>query len=81
MTTDNLKNCEPPEEPTYKKDLKETWVLMSKREGDRVAGWKIDSLYEDSMRRLESSERCKVTSFCYPRGAKVVKAKLAPIED
>lgn len=53
-----------------------TWVMTTKSVGDKVAGWVIDSLEEDNVRLLESSERCRVTSFCYPTGAKVVKARL-----
>lgn len=53
-----------------------TWVMTTKSVGDKVAGWVIDSLEEDNVRYLESSERCTVTSFCYPTGAKVVKARL-----
>lgn len=53
-----------------------TWVMTTKSVGDKVAGWVIDSLEEDNVRYLESSERCEVTSFCYPTGAKLVKAKL-----
>lgn len=53
-----------------------TWVLSTKCVGDKVAGWVIDSLEEDTYRYLESSERCTVTSFCYPTGAKVVRATL-----
>ena len=53
-----------------------TWVLTTKRVGDKVAGWVIDSLDEESVRCLETSERCQVTSFCYPTGARVVRARL-----
>ncbi|MEE8058071.1 MAG: hypothetical protein V3T17_09565 [Pseudomonadales bacterium] len=52
------------------------WVLTTKRAGDQVAGWIIDRVFEQNIRRLESSERCTITSFCYPTGAKLVRAKL-----
>ena len=57
-----------------------TWVLTTKRVGDKVAGWVIDSLDEGNVRILKSSERCCVTSFCYPTGAKLVKATLHKID-
>lgn len=53
-----------------------TWVLSTKCVGDVIAGWVIESLEEDSFRYLEASERCSITSFCYPTGAKVVRATL-----
>lgn len=53
-----------------------TWVLSTKVVGDKVAGWVIESVEEDNYRYLESSERCAITSFCYPTGAKVVRATL-----
>lgn len=53
-----------------------TWVLSTKCVGDKVAGWEIKSLEEGSYRYLETSERCELTSFCYPTGAKVVRATL-----
>lgn len=53
-----------------------TWVLSTKCVGDKVAGWVIESLEEDNVRYLEASERCEITSFCYPTGAKVVRARL-----
>ncbi|WP_101757049.1 hypothetical protein [Oceanicoccus sp. KOV_DT_Chl] len=56
------------------------WVLTTKRVGDRVAGWVVDQLYEQSTRQLAGSERCDVTTFCYPTGAKVVRARLQPAE-
>ena len=52
------------------------WVLTTKRAGDNVAGWMVERVFENNTRRLETSERCKVTSFCYPTGAKMVRAKL-----
>ena len=52
------------------------WVLTTKRVGDNVAGWNIERLYENNTRRLDASERCEVTSFCYPTGAKMVRARL-----
>lgn len=52
------------------------WVLSTKRPGDVVAGWLVDDIYEGNTRCLESSERCQLTSFCYPTGAKVVQARL-----
>ncbi len=54
-----------------------TWVLSTKRVGDKVAGWVIESLEEDNVRCLEVSERCEVTSFCYPTGARVMRAQLS----
>jgi hypothetical protein len=53
------------------------WVLSSKRPGDRVGGeWVVSELFEKDKKELKGSERCKVTSFCYPTGARMVKAKL-----
>lgn len=52
------------------------WVLSVKKVGDPVAGWVVDRLYRDQIRKLDGSERCSVTSFCYPPGAKLVKARL-----
>lgn len=53
------------------------WVLTTKRVGDTVAGWVITSLEETNIRRLETSERCDVTSFCYPTGARMVRARVS----
>lgn len=52
------------------------WVLATKTPGDKISSWIVDHLYKDSTRLLEKSERCRVTSFCYPSGAKLVRAKL-----
>ena len=57
-------------------NIEECWVMTTKRAGDVVAGWQIDELITTKIRELESSERCKVTSFCYPPGARMIKAKL-----
>lgn len=62
-------------------DEHKAWVLTTKKPGDRVSNWVIDHLYENTTRHLEKGERCKVTSFCYPRGAKMVKAKLYKAPD
>ncbi len=53
-----------------------TWVLTTKRVGDCVAGWVVDEIFERDVRHLQQSERCKLTSFCYPTGAKMVRARL-----
>jgi hypothetical protein len=55
------------------------WVLATKRSGDKLAGWVVERVFENNIRRLETSERCEVTSFCYPSGAKMVRAKLQRI--
>ncbi len=52
------------------------WVLASKCIGDNIAGWRVEELNRKNVRRLESSERCDLTSYCYPTGAKMVQAKL-----
>ena len=52
------------------------WVLTTKQVGDKVAGWVVDQLFENSTRQLSGSERCGVTAFCYPTGAKVIRAQL-----
>ncbi len=57
-------------------DDNKAWVLTTKRPGDKIANWVIDHLYENTTRHLLKSERCNVTSFCYPRGAKMIRAKL-----
>lgn len=57
-------------------DESNAWVLTTKRTGDKIAGWVVEQLFEHNTRLLENSERCEVTSFCYPTGAKVVRAKL-----
>jgi len=57
-------------------DLSNAWVLSSKRPGDVIGGWIISETFEQSKRQLETGERCKLTSFCYPTGARLVKAKL-----
>ena len=53
-----------------------TWVLATKRVGDIIAGWRVAQRFDDDTRLLSSSERCQVTSFCYPTGAKLVRAQL-----
>ncbi|MFT7128597.1 MAG: hypothetical protein ACI89U_000704 [Gammaproteobacteria bacterium] len=58
-----------------------TWVLTTKKPGDRIANWVIDHLYENTTRHLLKSERCKVTSFCYPPGAKMMEAELHKAPD
>ncbi|MBL4826497.1 MAG: hypothetical protein JKY66_02060 [Spongiibacteraceae bacterium] len=56
------------------------WILTTKCIGDKIAGWTVESLYKDNIRFLQSSERCELTSFCYPTGAKVVRAKLQKVQ-
>lgn len=53
------------------------WILATKKEGDLVAGWTVAERFVDQSRLLSKSERCQITSFCYPRGAKLVRALLA----
>lgn len=50
------------------------WVMSTKRPGDRVGAWFISELIEQNTRYTEKSERCAVTSYCYPSGAKLVQA-------
>ena len=57
-------------------DQSNAWELSTKREGDRIGSWVIAQLYEQNKRELRTGERCKVTSFCYPTGARLVRAKL-----
>jgi hypothetical protein len=57
-------------------DESNAWVLTTKRKGDLIAGWVVEQLYQDNTRFLQTSERCELTSFCYPTGSKVVRAKL-----
>lgn len=64
-------------EPIDHEQAYTTWVLSTKCVGDKIAGWVIESLEEDNVRYLEQSERCEITSFCYPTGAKVVRARLS----
>ena len=52
------------------------WVMSTKCVGDKIAGWMVESLYDKNTRKLKSSERCELTSFCYPSGVKLVRAKL-----
>lgn len=52
------------------------WVLATKRVGDPIAGWVVGQLNRDNVRQLGASERCELTAFCYPSGAKVVRARL-----
>ncbi len=52
------------------------WVLTTKCVGDHIVGWTVEELFKQNIRSLASSERCLVTSFCYPPGAKLVQAKL-----
>jgi hypothetical protein len=54
------------------------WVMNTRRQGDLIAGWQIERLFDD-IRLLENSERCELTSFCYPGGAKMVRAQLQQI--
>ncbi len=56
------------------------WVLTTKRVGDNVAGWMVERLFEHNVRKLDASERCALTSYCYPTGAKLVRAKLLRAE-
>ncbi|MFA7554190.1 MAG: hypothetical protein WCY88_08065 [Spongiibacteraceae bacterium] len=60
--------------------VNEAWVMTTKQVGDKVAGWLVKHLYEDDVRYLESSERCPVTSFCYPTGVRVKRAKLERVD-
>lgn len=53
-----------------------TWILNTKRVGDPIAGWVVERVYENDIRLLENSERCAITSYCYPKGAKMIRAKL-----
>ena len=52
------------------------WVLASKCIGDNIAGWRVEAVDRNNVRRLDTSERCDVTSYCYPTGAKLVQATL-----
>jgi hypothetical protein len=52
------------------------WVMSNKCEGDSIAGWIVERLFVQNTRFLLSSERCAITAFCYPTGAKLVRAKL-----
>jgi hypothetical protein len=56
--------------------LNNAWVLASKRSGDKIGNWVIEQLFEQNTRSLEVGERCKITSCCYPPGARMVRAKL-----
>ena len=58
-------------------NLNNAWVLSTKREGDRIGNWVIEKLFEQNMRLIQTSERCKVTACCYPSGARLVRARLA----
>jgi hypothetical protein len=60
--------------------LNNTWVLSTKREGDRIGNWVIEKLFDQNARYTETGERCKVTACCYPSGARLVRARLARIE-
>lgn len=53
------------------------WILSTKREGDRIGNWVVAKLFDDNRRELTQTERCEITSFCYPRGAKLVRARLS----
>ncbi len=57
------------------------WVMTTKQVGDQVAGWVIDELFPDHKRLLRQSERCELTSFCYPTGARMVRARLRKVEE
>ena len=57
-------------------DESNAWVMSSKCVGDSIAGWMVERLFVQNTRMLQNSERCDVTAFCYPTGAKVVRAKL-----
>ena len=57
-------------------DCGNAWVLTTKQVGDHIAGWVVEQLFENSTRELATSERCGVTAFCYPTGAKVIRARL-----
>ena len=52
------------------------WVMSTKCVGDKIAGWNVERLYDKNTRQLQSSERCELTSFCYPSGVKLVRARL-----
>lgn len=52
------------------------WVLSTKKTGDRVAGWLIVELDRNDTRETDVCERCTITSYCYPEGAKLVRAVL-----
>lgn len=56
--------------------LNNAWVLASKRSGDKIGNWVIEQLFEQNIRHLEVGERCKITSCCYPPGARMVRARL-----
>ncbi len=58
-------------------NLNNTWVLNTKREGDRIGSWVIERLFDKNTRQLSSGERCKITSCCYPSGTRLVRAKLS----
>lgn len=75
MGNDNTK----PDESTLVDDSN-AWVLTTKRTGDQIAGWVVEKLYKDNTRFLQTSERCELTSYCYPTGSKVVRAKLQKVQ-
>ncbi|ARN75806.1 hypothetical protein [Oceanicoccus sagamiensis] len=52
------------------------WIMSTKCVGDQIAGWMVERVYDKNTRQLKSSERCDITSFCYPRGVKLVRARL-----
>ncbi len=52
------------------------WVMSTKCVGDKIAGWNVERVFDKNTRQLKSSERCELTSFCYPSGVKLVRAKL-----
>lgn len=53
-----------------------TWALATKQVGDIIAGWVVSQRHDGETKILEKSERCEVTSFCYPAGAKLVRVQL-----
>ena len=57
-------------------NLNNAWVLTTKRAGDKIGNWVVEQLFEQNTRYLQAGERCKITSCCYPPGAKMVRARL-----
>ena len=67
------------QQQTAKDDSTSAWVLSTKREGDRIGNWVVAKLFEDNKRQVSETERCQVTSFCYPSGARLVRARLRKV--
>ena len=76
MQHQTMNHKQPGHDQAFSSHQDKAWVLTTKRAGDRVAGWEIDALDMNTTRLIKESERCGVTSFCYPPGAKLVKATL-----